>query len=48
MSYVLQSRGKFYSLYSLVDGSLFAEVPEATGEDVELVCKAAHQAFHDE
>lgn len=38
---------KFYSLYSPVDGSLLAEVPEATEEDVELACEAAHQAFYD-
>ena len=40
--------GEAYSLFSPVDGSQVAEIPEATIEDVEMACEAAHQSFHDE
>ena len=40
--------GESYSLFSPVDGRLVAEIPEATIEDVEMACEAAHQSFHDE
>lgn len=44
-AWVAPTRGQYFENYSPVDGTLIAEVPRSTHEDIDLALDAAHKAF---